>query len=99
MDPSLIAGILSTVIFSLSNFPMLMKAVRTRSLSSYSFSYLLMNNGANLIHWIYVYGMPFGPIWFLHGFYTLSALVMLVWYCRFERCIGCPNSLKNLVVR
>jgi len=44
-----------------------------------------MNNGANLIHWIYVCGMPIGPIWFLHGFYTISAMIMMVWYCRFEK--------------
>jgi hypothetical protein len=84
MDIQLIAGILSTTIFALSNVPMLVKAATTRSLSSYSYVHILMNNAANGLHWIYISELPIGPIWFLHGFYTLSAIVMLILYLRYE---------------
>jgi hypothetical protein len=26
-----------------------------------------------------------GPIWFLHTFYTVTSIIMLVWYLRYER--------------
>lgn len=45
------AGSISTTIFVLSNVPMLLKAARTRSLRSYSLTYLVMKNVANFIHW------------------------------------------------
>jgi hypothetical protein len=85
MDPKLIAGMLSTTVFTLSNIPMLVKARRTRSLRSYSYAHIIMNNAANAVHWLYVLALPFGPIWFLHGFYTVSAGLMLAWYVRFEK--------------
>lgn len=85
MEIKLIAGTISSTIFTLSNIPMLVKALRTRSLRSYSYAYLVMNNVANGIHCLYVYSLPFGPIWFLHGFYTVSALLMLIWYHRYEK--------------
>jgi hypothetical protein len=52
MDFKLIAGAVSTTIFALSNVPMLLKAARTRSLRSYSYAYILMNNAANVVHWL-----------------------------------------------
>lgn len=85
MDLKLIAGAISTTIFALSNIPMLLKVAKTRSLRSYSYAYILMNNAANVVHWIYILTLPFGPIWFLHGFYTISALLLLSWYQRYER--------------
>ena len=90
MDLTLIAGILSTTIFALGNIPMLWKAARTHSMRSYSYMHILMNNAANAVHWIYISALPVGPIWFLHGFYTISAALMLLWYfrfgCRARRC-------------
>jgi uncharacterized protein with PQ loop repeat len=85
MEPNVIAGTISTTIFALGNIPMLYKAFRTRDLGSYSYSYIVMNNIANLIHCFYVFALPLGPIWFLHGFYTVSALLMLFWYLWFEK--------------
>lgn len=85
MEIKLIAGTISSTIFTLSNIPMLVKAAKTRSLNSYSYAYILMSNMANVIHCFYVYSLPFGPIWFLHGFYTISALLMLFWYLRYEK--------------
>ncbi len=85
MELGFIAGTISTTIFTVSNIPMLVKAARTRSLRSYSYTHIVMNNAANLIHWLYVLALPFGPIWVLHSFYTISALLMLVWYLRYEK--------------
>jgi uncharacterized protein with PQ loop repeat len=79
-----IAGATSTAIFVTSNLPMLFKAIKTRDLKSYSLSHLVLSNLGNLIHWVYVASLPFGPIWFLHGFFTLVTAVMLLWYFRFE---------------
>lgn len=44
------AGTVSSVIFAASNLPMLVKARRTRDLSSYSLAYLVMNNVGNLLY-------------------------------------------------
>src|SRR5688500_1951620 len=79
---SLLAGIISTIIFASSNIPMLVKACRTRDLQSYSLTQLAMSNVGNAIHWIYILGLPWGPIWFLHGFYTVATILMLFWYVR-----------------
>jgi hypothetical protein len=85
MDLNIIAGTISTTIFAVSNIPMLLKAVKTRSLRSYSYMHIVMNNAANLVHWFYISALPLGPIWFLHGFYTISTVLMLFWYMRFEK--------------
>jgi len=63
---------------------MLLKAIKTRDLKSYSLGHLVLSNLGNLIHWVYVTSLPFGPIWFLHGFYTLVTAVMLIWYFHYE---------------
>ena len=78
------AGGISTLLFIASILPMLHKAITTRDLKSYSLSYLVLSNLGNLIHWVYISSLPFGPIWFLHGFYTLVTGVMLLWYFRYE---------------
>ncbi len=79
-----VAGILSTTIFTLSNIPMLIKAAKTHDLKSYSCINLALGSVGNLIHWAYIFYLPFGPIWFLHGFYTISSVFMLLWYFRYE---------------
>ena len=94
MEIEFIAGTISTTIFTLSNIPMIRKAIRTRSLHSYSYTHILMNNIANLIHWLYVIMLPPGPIWFLHAFYTLSSALMLVWYLRFEKKLPKRQSIS-----
>ena len=78
------AGGISTAMFISSNLPMAYKAYKTRDLNSYSLGHLVLSNLGNLIHWVYVSSLPFGPIWFLHGFYTLVTALMLIWYFRFE---------------
>lgn len=91
-----IAGAASTGIFVSSNLPMLFKAIKTRDLKSYSLGNLVLSNLGNLIHWVYVTSLPFGPIWFLHGFYTLVTALMLIWYLRFELAgTNVYRSLRN----
>ena len=80
----LVAGMISTVIFTTSNIPMLVKAAKTHDLKSYSDLNIALGNIGNLIHWVYIFQLPFGPIWFLHGFYTLSSALMCLWYFRYE---------------
>ncbi len=81
----LLAGTLSTLLFMSSNLPMLIKAFKTKDLSSYSLTHIALSNGGNLIYWIYVVSLPFGPIWFLHGFFTVTTALMLLCYLRYQR--------------
>ena len=79
----LLAGAVSSVVFVCSTLPMLIKAARTRDLSSYSLGNILLSNLGNLIHSVYVFDLPAGPIWALHSFHLLSTGLMLVWYLRY----------------
>lgn len=83
-DLQLAAGFMSSLIFVTSNLPMLFKAFKTRNLKSYSPVHIILSNVGNLIYWLYVASLPMGPIWFLHGFFTVSTLLMLVLYLRYE---------------
>ena len=78
MDIPLIAGTVSTVVFAVSNLPMLRKALRTRDVSSYSLSSIGMINAANVVYSLYVFSLPLGPIWALHTFYVISCGIMLL---------------------
>jgi uncharacterized protein with PQ loop repeat len=79
-----IAGMVSTTVFACSALPMLVKAARTRDLSSYSVGNLVLANAGNGIHSIYVFHLPLGPIWFLHSFYLLTSALMLFWWVRYH---------------
>ena len=91
MDLFVIAGVVSTTLFTVANVPMLVKAVRTRDLTSYSLSSLVLGNAANAVHTLYVASLPFGPIWLLHGFYVASMLLMLALYVRYRRSVKTPE--------
>lgn len=78
MDIPIVAGTVSTVVFAISNPPMLRKALRTRNVSSYSLPSLVMINAANVVYSLYVFTLPIGPIWALHTFYLVSCAIMLV---------------------
>jgi hypothetical protein len=78
-----LAGAVASVVFVGSTLPMLVKAGRTRDLGSYSLGNILLSNLGNLIHSIYVFHLPAGPIWALHSFHLLSTALMLVWYVRY----------------
>jgi hypothetical protein len=83
MSLALAAGAVSSVIFAASNLPMLVKARRTRDLSSYSLAYLVLNNAGNVLYCLYVYELPPGPIWAMQSFYLLTMGLLLHWYLRF----------------
>jgi hypothetical protein len=81
----ILAGVISTAVFAGSMLPMLVKAVATRDLGSYSLGNLALANVGNGVHTLYVIHLPLGPIWLLHGFHSVTALLMLVWYLRYGR--------------
>ena len=87
MDANLpaLAGAVSTSLFVASMLPMLLKAFSTRELSSYSLGNLLLSNIGNVVHSVYVFSLPPGPIWLLHTFYMLTSGLMLVCYLRYRR--------------
>ena len=90
-----IAGTISTVLFVASYLPMLVKAVRTKDLTSYSLGNLVIANFGNAVYSVYVFSLPFGPIWFLHGFYLVATAAMLVWHRRYAgraHGTGAPSS-------
>ncbi len=90
----IIAGSISTIIFALSTFPMLGKAFLTKDLGSYSLGNILLANIGNIIHSIYVFSLPPGPIWLLHTFYLVTTAMMLVWYLRYERRMELVSGRK-----
>ncbi len=79
-----LAGTVSTLIFASSMLPMLVKAARTKDLRSYSIGNIVLSNVGNVIHSVYVFNLPAGPIWALHTFYLVATALMLVWYLRYE---------------
>ena len=84
MDLAVFAGILSTGLFAMSYLPMLVKAARTRDLSSYSLGNLVTTNAGNALYSVYVFSLPAGPIWFLHTFYLVASALMLLWFVRYR---------------
>jgi uncharacterized protein with PQ loop repeat len=98
MDTNLpvIAGTISTTIFAFSTLPMLLKAFRTKDLKSYSLGNILLANVGNVIHSVYVFNLPSGPIWLLHTFYLVTTGLMLVWYLRYEKR---PGIFKRFQVK
>lgn len=84
MNVSVLAGMVSTALFAVSYLPMLLKALRTKDLDSYSLGYLALSNVANAVHSVYVFSLPPGPIWLLHCFYAGASVLLLTWYLRFR---------------
>lgn len=80
VSPAVVAGAISTTLFAVSHVPMLVKAFRSKDLTSYSLSNLVLTNVANAIHSIYVWSLPVGPVWLLHCFYLVSSALMLLWH-------------------
>ena len=80
-----VAGSISSLLFATSVFPMLMKVFKTHDMRSYSFSNIVITNVANAVHWLYIVSLPPGPIWLLHAFYTVAALLLLLTYMCFAR--------------
>jgi hypothetical protein len=76
---SVLAGTASSIMFATGTMNMLWKAWRTKDVYSYSIAQLVLNNVGNLVYWLYVASLPFGPIYILHAFYTISTILMLAW--------------------
>jgi hypothetical protein len=95
----LIAGSISTVVFASSTVPMLVKAFTTKDLSSYSLGNILLANLGNVVHSVYVFHLPPGPIWLLHSFYLITTGLMLIWYLRYELRPGYVGRLRVSALR
>ncbi len=83
-----LAGFISTGLFAIGTLPMLSKAIRTRNLASYSLGNMILSNVGNVIYSLYVFQLPPGPVWFLHGYNIVTTAFMLAWYLRYERRQG-----------
>jgi hypothetical protein len=82
---ALFAGSAAAAIFMISQLPMLIKARRTRDLSSYSLANIGLANAGNLLYAVYVVNVPIGPVWAIHGFNLTTSGLMLFWYLRYGR--------------
>ena len=82
MSTATIAGVASTLLFASSTLPMVMRAVRTRDLSSYSRSHLFVTNAGNAVHTVYIASLPAGPVWLLHGVYCGVSAFMFAAHLR-----------------
>jgi hypothetical protein len=91
----IIAGSVSSLFFISSNLPMLWKAFRTKNLRSYSATQILLNNVGNIIYWLYISSLPIGPIWVMHTFYTITSILMLIGYIRYEYLIPASTALQT----
>lgn len=94
---AVLAGSVSTALFVASTLPMLVKAARSRDLSSYSVGNLVLANVGNLTYAVYVFSLPVGPIWALHSFYVVSSAAMLAMWVRYRRrAVHSPRSRRTL---
>ena len=80
---ALFAGSAAAAIFMISQLPMLIKARRTRDLTSYSFTNIGLANLGNVLYAVYVFQVPVGPVWATHGFNLATSGLMLFWYLRY----------------
>ena len=84
-DVGLAAGAVATGLFIVSYLPMLVKARKTRDLTSYSPSSLALVNIGNVVQALYVVTLPPGPLWALHSFYVGTSALMFGWWLRYAR--------------
>jgi hypothetical protein len=82
MNAATIAGVSSTLLFAGSSLPMVVRAARTRDVSSYSRSHLFMTNVGNAVHTVYIASLPPGPVWLLHCMYSGVAAFMFAAHVR-----------------
>ena len=86
-----VSGTVAGLIFAMGSINMVIKAWQTKDLRSYSLSQLVLNNVGNLFYWLYVVSLPLGPIYFMHGFFTLVSLLMLIWYFAYPKASASRN--------
>ncbi|GAA0344432.1 PQ-loop repeat-containing protein [Micropruina glycogenica] len=92
-----IAGTLATLLFVASALPMLIRAHRTRDLSSYSPANLIIANVGNLAQTIYVITLPLGPVWLMHAFNLVVSALMLLWWLRHHGCPERRDALRRTI--
>jgi uncharacterized protein with PQ loop repeat len=80
---ALFAGSAAAAIFIISQLPMLIKARRTKNLTSYSFANIGLANVGNALYAVYVFQVPVGPVWATHAFNLTTSGLMLFWYLRY----------------
>ena len=97
MNTATIAGVASTLMFAGSTLPMVVRAARTRDVSSYSRSHLLMTNGGNAVHTVYIASLPPGPVWLLHGMYSCVAAFMFAAHVRWAPRSTAGSGLESPV--
>jgi uncharacterized protein with PQ loop repeat len=98
MEIQVLAGSIAGMIFASGSMNMLLKAWRTKDIGSYSLGFILFNNIGNLVYWLYVISLPFGPIWLMHSFYTITMLLMLIWYVLYRKPAN-PEPQKTLKIQ
>lgn len=91
----MVAGSLAGLIFAAASWNMLVKAWRTKDLRSYSLGQIVLNNVGGLFYWLYVISLPFGPIYFMHGFFTLVSLLMLILYFAYRKAPVAKAQIKD----
>lgn len=94
-DLQMIAGIISSLIFASGTATMLMKTMKTKEVEAYSLPFLVLTNVGNLVYWLYVLSLPFGPIYVLHGFYTIAMIVMLLYFVFYRDCAKAIRQMKQ----
>ena len=90
MNAATLAGVISTLLFLGSNLPMVVRAARTRGLTSYSRGNLVMTNIGNAWYTVYVLSLPAGPT----GCCT-SSTPRSPPSCSSSTCAGLPASLRR----
>ena len=91
------AGLIASVIFSVSTLAMLLKTARTRNVDSFSLSSLALSNMGNIIYWLYIASLPCGPIHFLHSFYTVAMIIMLAFYVVYHNCGAIRRRIARIM--
>lgn len=91
----ILAGSIAGIIFAAGSVDMVVKAWRTKNLRSYSLVQLILNNIGNIFYWLYVFSLPLGPIYFMHGFFSLVSLLMLIWYFAYQYPYRNPDQIKR----
>ena len=86
---AVIAGTISTGIFAASTMPMVVKAARTRDLSSDSGGNLVLSNLGNVL---YVFSMPMGPAWALYAFNLAVSATVLGYWLRYRTPHGSSRA-------
>lgn len=81
MKPIELAGVVASAIFVAAQLPMLVKALRVRSVKSYSGLHLALGTTGNAIWWVHLLAnVPDLTVCVLHTYYIVTMVAMsLLW--------------------